>query len=297
MLKTLFAILLLAYATAAMALPFGSRYAIVVDEDTGKVLLEKDAESVTPIASLTKLMTAMVVLDSKPNMEEPIHIDQLDVDTIKHSASHVPVGVTLPRKTVLQLALMSSDNRAAAALARTYVGGRAAFIVALHAKLNALGMTHTSLEEPTGLSSNNTSTAADLVKMAVAASKYPDIARITTDQRDIIDIKGRSVEYHNTNRMVGQKGWNILLSKTGFINEAGRCIIMRFKSAGKNIVMVLLDAKSSSIRTLDALNIRHLIAGDAPSIRQARRYKRVRHYAKNDHRQRRHFSRTLVASS
>ena len=297
MLKTLFATMLLAYATTAAALPFGSRYALVVDEDTGKVLLEKDADRVTPIASLTKLMTAMVVLDSKPDMDEAINIEQLDVDVIKHSTSHVPVGVTLPRKTILQLALMSSDNRAAASLARTYAGGNAAFAAAVQLKLKALGMTHTSIEEPTGLSFRNTSTAADLVKMAVAASKYPDIVRITTDQRDVISIKGRAVEYHNTNRMIGQKGWNILLSKTGYTSEAGRCIIMRFQSAGKNIVMVLLDAKASSIRALDALNIRRALDGDTVIASAAPRARHARHYAKYDRRTRRHPSPLLVASS
>lgn len=279
MFKKLFATLLLSYATVALAAPFGSRYALVVDEDTGKVLFEKNADSVVPIASLTKLMTAMVVLDSKPNMEEAISIDQLDVDIIKHSKSHVPVGVTLPRKSVLQLALMSSDNRAAASLARTYAGGNVAFSMAVRAKLSALGMTHTSIEEPTGLSSNNTSTAADLVKMAVAASKYPDIARITTDRHDIISIKGRPVEYHNTNHFVGQKGWDILLSKTGFTNEAGRCIIMRLNSAGKKIIMVLLDSKASSIRTLDALNVRRLLSDGTVPLAQAPRVKRGRRYS------------------
>lgn len=279
MLKTLFATLLLCYAAVALAAPFGSRYALVIEEDTGKVLLEKNADSVVPIASLTKLMTAMVVLDSKPDMDEAISIDQLDVDTIKHSKSHVPVGATLPRKTVLQLALMSSDNRAAASLARTYAGGNAAFATAMRAKLHALGMTHTSIEEPTGLSSNNTSTAADLVKMAVAASKYPDIARITTDRHDIVSIKGRQVEYRNTNHFVGQKGWNILLSKTGFTNEAGRCIIMRLQSAGKNIIMVLLDAKASSVRTLDALNVRRLLSGGAAPLAQSRHARRGRRYS------------------
>jgi D-alanyl-D-alanine endopeptidase (penicillin-binding protein 7) len=192
---------------------------------------------------------------------------------------------------------MSSDNRAAASLARTYAGGNAAFAAAVQLKLKALGMTHTSIEEPTGLSSNNTSTAADLVKMAVAASKYPDIVRITTDQRDVISIKGRSVEYHNTNRLIGQKGWNILLSKTGYTSEAGRCIIMRFQSAGKNIVMVLLDAKASSVRTLDALNIRRTLDGETVTASVSPRARRVRHYAKYDRRARRHSSPVLVATS
>jgi len=257
---------LLFTVTSAFALPFGSQSALVIDENSGEVLLEKNSENIVPIASLTKLMTAMVVLDAKLDMEEPISIDAQDVDTIKHSTSRVPVGATLPRKDVLQLALMSSDNRAAAALARTYPGGKEAFATALQAKLQALGMTHTTIEEPTGLSFHNTSNAADLVKMASAASQYPDITRITTDSRDLINIKGRNVEYHNTNGFVGKKGWDILLSKTGYTTEAGRCIIMKIKAAGKNVIMVLLNASANSMRSRDAMNIRRFVSDEKDAL-------------------------------
>ncbi len=252
--------------TNAFALPFGSQSALVIDENSGEVLLEKNSENIVPIASLTKLMTAMVVLDAHQDMDATISIDEQDVDTIKHSTSRVPVGATLPRKDVLQLALMSSDNRAAAALARTYPGGKEAFSAAVQTKLQGLGMLHTTIEEPTGLSSHNTSTAADLVKMASAASQYPDITRITTDSRDLINIKGRKVEYHNTNGFVGKKGWDILLSKTGYTTEAGRCIIMKIKAAGKNVIMVLLNASANSMRSRDAMNIRRFVSDERVAL-------------------------------
>ena len=268
MLKLTFAALTLATAASAFALPFSSQSALVIEESSGKVLLEKNSTKIVSIASLTKLMTAMVVLDAKLNMDESIVIDQSDVDMLKHSSSRVPVGVTLPRKDMLHLALMSSDNRAAASLARTYPGGNAAFIAALQAKLKTLGMTQTVIEEPTGLSPRNTSTAADLIKMAVAAGNYSEIAHATTDQRDLFNINGRSVEYHNTNQFVGRKGWDILLSKTGYTMEAGRCIIMRVKAAGKNVVMVLLNSNGSSARSVDAVRVHSFLTGEA-SPRQA----------------------------
>ncbi|CDG82522.1 serine hydrolase [Janthinobacterium agaricidamnosum] len=254
------ALMTLSSAAAVAAVPLGSQSVLVVEDGTGKVLLEKNANLVAPIASLTKLMTAMVVLDSKPDMDEPISIDKNDVDMLKHSTSRVPVGATISRHDVLQLALMSSDNRAAASLARTYPGGLTAFAVAVNAKIKALHMTQTVIEEPTGLSPHNRSTAADLLKMATAASAYPDIRRITTDSKDIIQINGRKVEYHNSNRLVGAKGWDIGLSKTGYTEEAGRCLIMRIKSAGRHATLVLLNAKANSARMMDALNIRRFLA-------------------------------------
>ncbi|MBV6319721.1 serine hydrolase [Duganella violaceipulchra] len=261
MLKKIVAVLLSSFTAAALAVPLGSQSVLVVEDGTGKVLLEKNSNVQVPIASLTKLMTAMVVLDSKPDMDAPISIDKTDVDMLKHSTSRVPVGAELARRDALQLALMSSDNRAAASLARTYPGGPAAFKLAVNAKIKALGLTQTVIEEPTGLSPNNRSTATDLVKMATAASAYPDIRRITTDTKDVITIKGRQVEYHNTNRLVGAKGWDVGLSKTGYTEEAGRCLIMRFKSAGKNATLVLLNAKANSARLMDAFNIRRFVAG------------------------------------
>lgn len=261
MLKKIVAVLLSSVTAAALAVPLGSQSVLVVEDDTGKVLLEKNSTVQVPIASLTKLMTAMVVLDSKADLDAPISIEKIDVDTLKHSTSRVPVGAELSRRDVLQLALMSSDNRAAASLARTFPGGPDAFKAAVNAKIRALGMHQTVIEEPTGLSPNNRSTATDLVRMASAASAYPEIRRITTDTKDVIKIKGREVEYHNTNRLVGAKGWDVGLSKTGYTEEAGRCLIMRFKSAGKNATLVLLNAKANSARMMDALNIRRFIAG------------------------------------
>jgi D-alanyl-D-alanine endopeptidase (penicillin-binding protein 7) len=271
MLKKIVAVVLGSFTAAALAVPLGSQSVLVVEDDTGKILVEKNSNVQVPIASLTKLMTAMVVLDSKPDMSAPISIDQADVDMLKHSTSRVPVGAEIARGDVLQLALMSSDNRAAASLARTYPGGSAAFKTAVNAKIRALGLTQTVIEEPTGLSPNNRSTATDLIKMARAASAYPEIARITTDTKDIIKIKGRQVEYHNTNRLVGAKGWEVRLSKTGYTEEAGRCLIMRFKSGGKNNTLVLLNAKANSARLMDAFNIRRFISGpiEKPKVMKA----------------------------
>ncbi len=263
MIKKIAAALLLSCSAAAvLAVPMGSQSVLVVEDGTGKILLEKNATDIVPIASLTKLMTAMVVLDSKLDMSEQISIDRQDVDMLKHSTSRVPVGATLSRGEVLQLALMSSDNRAAASLARTFPGGPERFKAAVNAKIRALGMNQTRIDEPTGLSPNNTSTATDLVKMATAAAAYPTITQYTTDTREVINIKGRGVEYHNTNHLVGAKGWDIGLSKTGYTEEAGRCLIMRIKAAGKNATIILLNARANSARIMDALNIRRLITGD-----------------------------------
>jgi D-alanyl-D-alanine endopeptidase (penicillin-binding protein 7) len=258
--KTLIA-LLLSCSASAFALPFSSQHALVFDEDSGKVLFEKNADAIVPIASITKLMTAMVVLDAKLDMDELISIDVSDVDTLKFSSSRVPVGVALPRKNILQLALMSSDNRAAAALARTYPGGNLAFAVAMKEKLIALGMDDTTIEEPTGLSPHNRSTAADLVKMTTAASYYPEITHLTTETGEEFDINGHAVQYRNTNRLVGKKGWDILLSKTGFTREAGRCLVMRMQSAGKNVIVVLLNARESTQRMVDAENVHRFLTG------------------------------------
>lgn len=278
MIKKLFvAALLTSAATTAFAGEprLGSQSVLVIEDDTGKILLEKNADAVVPIASLTKLMTAMVVLDSKPDMDEKIAIDRSDVDMLKHSSSRVPVGGVISRRDVLQLALMSSDNRAAASLGRTYPGGLPAFKAAVKAKIATLGMTHTVIEEPTGLSPHNRSSAEDLVKMANAAAAYPEITRITTSKNDEISINGRDVGFHNTNRLVGAKGWDIGLSKTGYTQEAGRCLIMKIKSAGKNATMVLLNAKASSARVLDAMNIRRFITGEKEPARVAAKTTRV----------------------
>ncbi|MFZ6873426.1 serine hydrolase [Undibacterium sp. Di27W] len=278
MLKTKLLVVLMCYCGSLSAMQLNSQNAIVVDERNGQVLLAKNADAVVPIASLTKLMTAMVLLDSKANMDEKISIEEEDKDQLKHSRSHVPIGSSITRREALQLALMSSDNRAAASLARTYPGGNGAFLVAVKSKLIALGMGHTFIREATGLSPENTSTAADLVKMAQAASRYPEITDITTDSEDTISLKdGRSREFHNTNRLVGKKGWDVLLSKTGFTNEAGSCLIMRVKMAGKKATLVLLNARASSARLMDALNIGRLLENKPPESKVGKRLRHVRH--------------------
>lgn len=276
------AVCFLGYTASVLALPFGSRHVLVVEESTGMVLLTKDADSEVPIASLTKLMTAMVVLDANQDMDEKICIEAPEIAMKRKNSSRVPLGVMLPRKAVLQLALMSSDNRAAASLVRAYPGGDEAFIAAVKEKLTTLEMTHTTIEESTGLSSHNKSTASDLVKMVEAAANYPDIARITTNRRDVIEINGRLTEYRNTNHLVGQKGWGILLSKTGFTKPAGRCLVMRLQSAGRTVIMVLLNANASSTRKLDALNVRRFLAGARTLIEKAEKFNLAQSTARQD---------------
>ena len=245
--------------SSASATTVASKHAIVIDESTGKVVFEKNATDIVPIASLTKLMTAMVVLDAKPDMHEHITVLEDDVDTLKFSSSRVPVGAVLTRHELLELALMSSDNRAAHALARSYPGGLEHFKVAVRSKAHMLNLRRTNIEEPTGLSPYNTSTATDLAKLALAASKYPEIERITTVSKDLIDVNGSMRQYHNTNKLVGDKNWAISLSKTGYTQEAGRCIIMRVHAAGRDAIMVLLNARGSSSRTADANYLHRLL--------------------------------------
>jgi serine-type D-Ala-D-Ala endopeptidase (penicillin-binding protein 7) len=247
---------------ALPALPFGSAHALVVDEATGEVLLEKDSSTPAPMASLTKLLTAMVVLDAQLDPQAFIRIDEADRDTIKHTTSGVPVGEAFAREGLIQLALVASDNRAAAALARTYPGGTAAFLGAVQLKALALGLRHTTVVEPTGLSPENRSSAADLAKVLQAAGGYPAISRFASQARDIVPGAGKPYAVKNTNALIGQDGWHILLSKTGFINEAGRCLTMRMQAAGRTVLVVLMGALTTEERTTDAHNVRRWLSGD-----------------------------------
>ena len=246
--------------SALLHLPLNARHVLVLEGGSGRVVMAKDANAVVPIASLTKLMTAMVLLDAKLDPAEPLRIASEDVDMLKHSRSHVPVGAQMSRLAALQLALMSSDNRAAAALARTYPGGNSAFGRALQLKIRSLGLTHTVLAEPTGLSPANTSTANEVAKIVAAAARYPEIARITSGKQANVPVNGRLRELHNTNRLVGGKGWDIRLSKTGYTEEAGRCLTMLVKSGARLFTVVLLDADGSAQRLHDALQIRQSLA-------------------------------------
>jgi D-alanyl-D-alanine endopeptidase (penicillin-binding protein 7) len=269
MLKKLLFLLLTAQCTTGLAaVTFDSTHALVVDEATGEVLLEKNSEAAAPIASLTKLMTAMVVLDAGQDPAEPIRIEDEDLDRLKHTRSGVPVGATFPRRTLLGLALMSSDNHAAAALARSYPGGLEAFGAAMQQKLQELDLDQTVIEEPTGLSSGNHASAVDLVKVLRAAAAYPDIAQVTTQSSDIVEVNGRQRQFRNTNGFVGKPGWGILLSKTGFTNEAGRCLVMRLEAAGRTVLVVLMGARATAARSLDALNVHRWLSGEEPILAQ-----------------------------
>jgi len=270
MLKHLAALVLLVGSCAASsAVPFQSTYAMVVDEGTGEVLLNKQAESAAPIASVTKLLTAMVVLDAAQDMDEALRIEREDHDSRERIRTGIPVGTTLPRGTLIELALMASDNRAAAAIARNYPGGRAAFDDAMQAKIGELGLRSTTIEEPTGLSPRNRASAEDLVAILRAAQTYPKIAEATTQTEQSVAVNGRLRNFRNTNKLVGSPGWDILLSKTGTTAAAGRCVVMRLQSAGKTVLVVLMGAREKAARALDALNVQRWLNGDEPMARQA----------------------------
>ena len=247
-----------------------SNVALVIDAAVGTPLYAKHKDQVAPIASITKLMTAMVVLDAGLPPDEPVLLDKADVDHKKNTRSRLPVGATIPRGELLHVALMSSDNRAAAALARTYPGGTAACVAAMNRKALALGMTRTSFADPTGLSSLNVSNAEDLTRMVLAASGYPAIREATTSYEHQLTLgDGRILEFHNSNGLVRNPAWSIGLSKTGYINEAGRCLVMQAEIAAKQVVIVLLDSWGKYTRLGDANRIRHWLEGAVPPAARA----------------------------
>jgi len=241
---------------ATQKLAVQSSSALVIEQNDGVALYQKNADVVAPIASITKLMTAMVVLDSAPNLQEPITISEADVDTLRGSRSRLHVGASMPRESALLLALMSSENRAANALARHYPGGIPAFLTAMNIKAQALGMRDTRFEDPTGLNSNNVSTAQDLVKMVIAAHRYPLIREFTTTSDATVVINGHELAYRNTNPLVKSAEWDVGLSKTGYIQEAGKCLVMQARVAEKTVVIVLLDSAGKLTRVGDANRIR-----------------------------------------
>ncbi|WP_402721000.1 M56 family metallopeptidase [Janthinobacterium rivuli] len=252
---------ILAEAAAGMLdLPVSAKHMLVFDDASGKVLMAKDADAVVPIASITKLMTAMVVLDAGQDKEEQVRIVRADGDASLQRHSLLADGVAVSRGALLQLALLPSENRAAAALARTYPGGSAAFNDALQAKIRHLGLRRTTLLDPVGSSPANTSTASEVAKIVAAAARYPDIARITSHPQASVAVNGKLRTLHNTNPLVGGKGWDIVLSKTGSSHEAGSCLTMRMRSGGKHVTVVLLDAAGAQRRSLDAGHIRDTLA-------------------------------------
>ena len=247
-------------AVAMLDLPVSAKHMLVFDDSTGQVLMAKDADAVVPIASITKLMTAMVVLDAGLDPDEQLRIVRADGDASLQRHSLLADGVAVSRGALLQLALLPSENRAAAALARTYPGGGAAFQQALQAKILHLGLHRTTLLDPVGSSPANTSTASEVAKIVAAAARYPDIARITSHPQASVAVNGKVRTLRNTNPLVGGKGWDIVLSKTGSSHAAGSCLTMRMRSGGKHVTVVLLDADGAQRRSLDAGHIRDTLA-------------------------------------
>ena len=242
-----------------------SSSALVLDAATGEVVVDKNSDAVTPIASITKLMTAMVILDRGLDLEQRIVISRDDVDSLKGTRSRLRPGNILTRGELLLLGLMASENRAAAALGRTYPGGLEPFIAAMNAKAAALDMNDSRFVDPTGLSPYNVSSARDLVKLVRAAHDYQVIREFSTRDRATVRVseRGRPLSFHNTNGLVRAHRWEVGLSKTGYISEAGRCLVMRVRLASKDLIVVLLDSWGRQSRLGDANRIKKWVENNA----------------------------------
>ncbi len=251
-----------------------SAIALVYDEQGQRPLYSKNADTVVPIASVTKIMTAMVVLDAQLPPEEEIRISTQDMDRYKGTRSRIRPGTVLTRGELLMLALMSSENSAAAALARTFPGGSNAAVAMMNAKARELGMHDTYFREPTGLHSSNVSTAQDLVKMIVAAQQYEAIRQYTTASSYMVQSGGgrsRPIRFGNTNPLVKNASWEIGLSKTGYISEAGNCLVMAAKITQRPVIIVLLDSWGKHTRVGDANRVRKWMEGVSEPGSKARR--------------------------
>ena len=246
-----------------------SSVALVIDQDTQQVLFSKNPDAVLPIASITKLMTAMVVLEAGQSLDEQLSITQDDVDTEKGSGSRLRVGSSLSRGDMLHLALMASENRAANALGRHYPGGLKDFVDAMNRKARSLGMTNTRYAEPTGLSSANQSSAHDLSVLVRAASEHQLIRELSTTADASVNVGSRSLQFRNTNGLIRNPSWEIGLQKTGYISEAGRCVVMQAQLAGRKLIMVLLDSAGRYSRIGDAERLRNWITHSVPAAQAA----------------------------
>jgi len=257
-----------AISNAGSAPKLHSSIALIYDQQTQRPLYTKNSDTQTPIASITKLMTAMVILDAQLPLDEEISIDVADIDTLKGTRSRLRIGMTLTRSELLKLALMASENRAAAALARTYPGGYNAAIAAMNDKARELGMHNTRFLGPTGLSSGNVSTAHDLVKMVAAARDYPLIHQYTTAVSHSVEgRKGREMRFVNTNPLVRNASWDIGVSKTGYISEAGRCLVMEATINQRPVIIVLLDSWGKRTRIGDANRIKKWMESNNTRVR------------------------------
>lgn len=240
-------------------LNLASSSVIILDQGTNRILYEKNADKKKAIASITKLMTAMVVLNGKQSLNDRIKISAEDVDRLRWSRSRLRVGVTLTRKELLQLALMSSENRAAFALARTYQGGMNGFVVDMNKSAKRLGMKDTIFFGPTGLDARNVSTAKDLAVLVRAAYRFREIRNMTTSVSRKVNGLSKKIVFHNTNRLVQRKGWKIGLSKTGYISNSGKCLVMQVTIGNKPTIMILLDSWGKSSGIVDAIKVKQWI--------------------------------------
>jgi D-alanyl-D-alanine endopeptidase (penicillin-binding protein 7) len=245
------------------ALDLKSSVAFVVDQDTSEVLFSKNSQAVLPIASLTKLMTALIVVEAQLPLDEVLEVSEADIDTEKGSRSRLSVGTHLTRGEMLHLALMASENRAASSLGRHFPGGLDAFVQAMNQKAAALGMTDTRYVEPTGLSSRNQASAPDLARLVKAAYGYPLLRELSTSPEAAVAIGRRTMQFHNTNGLVRNPSWEIGLQKTGYIVEAGRCLVMQAQMSGRQLIMVFLDSAGKYSRIGDAERVRRWIEADA----------------------------------
>lgn len=239
-----------------LPLDIQSRAALITNAKTGEMLYGKNYNQTMPIASITKLMTAMVVLDAGLDMNDPVTVTQDDVDKLKNTHSRLSLGTTLTRADMMLIALMASENRAAAALARSYPGGTQAAVAAMNRKAAKLGMLHTQFHDGTGLSSNNLSTPGDLAKLVQAAYRYADIRAFSTTPQYQVQSRGHVLQYKNTNMLVKQPEWEIGVSKTGFINEAGKCLVMLARIRDEPVIIVLMDSWGKYTRIGDANRVK-----------------------------------------
>jgi D-alanyl-D-alanine endopeptidase (penicillin-binding protein 7) len=242
-----------------------SSVALAIDQASSEVLFEKNANVALPIASITKLMTGLVVVAARQDMNEVLTVDEADVDRHKFTSSRLRVGARMTRGDLLHIALMSSENRAAAALGRNYPGGTLAFVGAMNAKARELGMHDTRYVDSSGLSSFNVSSARDLARLVKVAYGEPLLREYSTDPKSIVEASGRPMMFSNTNYLVALPDWNIGLQKTGFINEAGRCLVMQATIQGRPVIMVFLDSKGRMSRTADAGRMRRWLESSKPA--------------------------------
>jgi len=241
-----------------------SSVALVLDQHNAEVLFEKNANVALPIASLTKLMTGLIVVEAKQDMNEVLTVTDDDVDREKFTSSRLRVGSQMTRASLLHIALMSSENRAASALGRNFPGGVAGFVAAMNAKAHELGMRDTRYVDSSGLSSRNVASARDLAKLVMVAYHEPLLRQYSTDPKSVVDAGGRMMHYNNTNYLVASPDWDIGLQKTGFINEAGRCLVMQTMIQGRAVIMVFLDSKGKQSRTADAGRIKRWLEAFKP---------------------------------